>query len=97
MYFRIFLLFIIRYLLFSVLQKRTEFLCSSGTVADLIFYFLAQVGTGFFVAIRTEDGVVAKAPYSTTLAGNLSLDDALEEVFLLDAGTAAGTDVLLLY
>ena len=47
-------------------------------------------------ALRTEYRVITEALCPTPLCGYLTIDDTLEEMFLLDAAAAAGTDVFLL-
>ena len=66
-------------------------------MTNLILDVSPQFSKCLVVAIRTEYGVVAKAFYPTLLACYLAIDDALELVNHLDAGTATGTHVLLLY
>ena len=57
----------------------------------------AEFSKGLIVAVRLEDGVVAEALSSPALPDNLTLYDTFELMDLLDACTAAGTDILLLY
>lgn len=74
-----------------------QFLGGAGAMADLVFDFLAQLGKSLLVTFGPEDGIIAEAPHSTLLMGYLALYDAFEQVFLFDARTAAGADILLLY
>jgi hypothetical protein len=66
-------------------------------MTDMVLDIHTQFGKGLVVAIRLEDGIVAETLSSPTLSDNLTLDDSLELVDLLDAGTTTGTDILLLY
>ena len=65
-------------------------------MADLVLDSLSQLGKGLVVALRLEDGVIAEAPYPTPLMGDLSVDNAFEQMFLLDAGASSGAYILLL-
>ena len=49
-------------------------------MAYLVLYLIAQFGKGLVVAVGTEDGIVAEAPYPTPFAGYLAFDDTLKEV-----------------
>ena len=78
-------------------QIFAELLGGTRPVADVILDFQSQLGEGLIVAIRTEDRVVAEALCAALLAGDFTLDDALEAMHFLDAGATAGADVFLLY
>ena len=66
-------------------------------MTDLVLDIRAQFSKRLIVAIRTEDRVVAKALCPTLLLRYLAIDDALELMNHLNAGTATGTNILLLY
>jgi hypothetical protein len=66
-------------------------------MADLVFDVGSQFGEGFVVAFGFEDRVIAEALCPAPLTGDVTLDDAFEQMFLFDTGASTGTDILLLY
>ena len=66
-------------------------------MTDAVLDVGTQFGKGLVIAIWLEDGVVAEALPSPTLSDDFTIDDTLELMNNLNAGTATGTDVLLLY
>jgi hypothetical protein len=64
-------------------------------MTDLVLDLGTQLGKSLVVAIGTEDGIVAEALCPTPLTGNLALDNALEQVLLLDASATTGTHIFL--
>jgi hypothetical protein len=66
-------------------------------MADLVLDVSPQLSKRLIVAIRTENGVIAKPLCPTLLSCDLAIDDTLELMNQFDAGTTTGTDVLLLY
>ena len=82
---------------FSLLQELCEFRNRSGTMADMVFDLHTEFGEGLVVAIGLKDGIIAEALPSLALTDDLTIDDALKLMDILDACTATGTDILLLY
>jgi hypothetical protein len=66
-------------------------------MADMVLDVHTQFGEGLIVAVRLEDGIIAEALPSPALSDDLTFDDTFELMNLLDACTAAGTDIFLLY
>ena len=66
-------------------------------MADVVLDIHSQFSERFVVAIRLENGIVAKTLPSPTLSDNLTFDDSLEFVDFLDARATTRTDILLLY
>ena len=66
-------------------------------MADMVLDVHTQLSECFVVAVRLEDGIVAEALPSPTLSDDLTLDDSLELVDLLDARTATRADIFFLY
>jgi hypothetical protein len=66
-------------------------------VADVVLDIHTQFCEGLVVAIGLEDGIIAEALPSPPLSDDLTIDDTLKLVDLLDAVTATGTDILFLY
>lgn len=65
-------------------------------MTDAVLLLGSHLGKGVLKAIRTEDRVVAEALCPTPLCCYLASNDTFKEVFLLDAGAATGTHILLL-
>ena len=82
---------------FSLLKELAEFRHSTGTMADVVFDLHTEFGEGLVVAIGLKDGIIAEALPSLALTDDLTIDDALKLMDILDACTATWTDVLLLY
>ena len=53
-------------------------------MADVVLDFHTQFGEGLVVAVRLEDRVIAEALPSSTLSDNLTIDDTLKLMYLLD-------------
>ena len=89
-------IFIIHHLSF-IIQKLAEFRHSTCPVADMVLDLHTEFCEGLIVAVRLEDGIIAEALPSPVLTDDLTLYDTFELMDLLDACTAAGTDIPLLY
>ena len=66
-------------------------------MADAVLDIHSQLSERLVVSVWLEDGIIAEALSSPTLADDLTLDDTLELVDLLNACTATGTHNFLLY
>ena len=66
-------------------------------MADVVLDVHTKFSEGLVIAVRLEDGVVAEALSSPALSDDFTLNDALKLMDILDSGTTAGTDILLLY
>jgi hypothetical protein len=66
-------------------------------MTDTVFDIHTQLGKSLIVAVGLEDRIVAEAFPSPTLSDNLTFDDSLELVDLLDARATTRADVLFLY
>jgi hypothetical protein len=66
-------------------------------MTDLVLDVSTQLSKRLVIAIRTENGVIAKPLCPTLLSRYFAIDDTLELVNQFDAGTATGTDILLFY
>ena len=62
-------------------------------MTDAVLDVSTQFGKGLVVTFRLENGVVAKALPSPTLSDDFTIDDTLELMNNLNAGTSTGTDV----
>ena len=89
-------IFIIHHLSF-IIQKLAEFRHRSGPVADMVLDLHTEFCEGLIVAVRLEDGIIAEALPSPVLTDDLTIDDTLKLMDILDTRTATWTDVLLLY
>ena len=66
-------------------------------MADAVLDIHSQLSKRLVVAVWLEDRIIAEALSSPTLADDLTFDDTLELVDLLNACTATRADILLLY
>ena len=65
-------------------------------MADAVLDFLSQFGKALVIAFWHEDRVIAETFRTVFLGSDAAVYDSLEAVYLLDAGAAARTYILLL-
>ena len=66
-------------------------------MTDLVLDVSPQLSKCLVIAIRAEDGVVAKALCPTLLSCDFAIDNAFKLVDQLDARATTGTHILLFY
>ena len=64
-------------------------------MADVVLDVHTKFSEGLVIAVRLEDGIVAETLPSLALTDNLTIDDALKLMDILDSGATARTDILL--